>query len=44
VKEIRMLGGIFIAGGGNYNVYVALVGKTGYLEELWAEGEIILNC
>ena len=24
-----MLGGIFIAGGGNYNVYEALVGKNG---------------
>jgi hypothetical protein len=43
VKKIRMLGGIFIAGRGNYNVCEALVGKTGYLEELWAEGKIILN-
>jgi len=24
-----MLGGIFIAGGGNYNVYETLVGKNG---------------
>jgi hypothetical protein len=29
VKKIRMLGGIFIAGRGNYNVCEALVGKNG---------------
>lgn len=29
MKKIRMLGSIFIAGGGNYNVYGALVRKNG---------------
>jgi len=32
VKKIRMLGGVFIAGGGNYNVCVALVGKK---RDIW---------